>query len=119
MENAKSYREGSNSIHSIKCNFQIILFRNYVCNHQIYLVANSEPLLQVKQDKKGAYVDKIRHVQIESKEDAYRVLEAGRKNLSVGQTRLNKGDNLFFLLRNIFGEGFCTRKIRIKIVTPA
>ena len=66
-----------------------------IFNHQIYLDANSEPLLQVKQDKKGAYVDKIRHVQIESKEDAYRVLEAGRKNLSVGQTRLNKGDNLY------------------------
>ena len=48
--------------------------------------------LQVKGDKKGAYVDKIRQVQIESKEDAYRVLEAGRKNLSVGETRLNKGE---------------------------
>ena len=46
--------------------------------------------LSVKQDKKGTFVDKIRHVQINKPSDAYRVLEAGRRNLSVGQTRLNK-----------------------------
>ena len=46
--------------------------------------------LNVKQDRKGTFVDKIRHVQLEKPADAYRVLEAGRRNLSVGQTSLNK-----------------------------
>ena len=49
-----------------------------------------EPFFSVKQDKRGAFVDKIRHIKINSAQDAFKILDAGRRNLSVGQTRLNK-----------------------------
>ena len=45
--------------------------------------------LRVRQDAKGPFVGGVREIQINTADEAYRLLEAGRQNKIVAQTRLN------------------------------
>jgi len=45
--------------------------------------------LRIRQDAKGPYVGGVREIQINSAQEAYKLLDVGRKNLIVAQTKLN------------------------------
>jgi len=46
--------------------------------------------LRIRQDTKGPFVGGVRQVQISSAQEAYKVIDAGRRNLNIAATRLNE-----------------------------
>lgn len=50
----------------------------------------SRPELRIRQDAKGPFVGGSIAVQINSPQEAYKILDAGRKNLNVAKTHLNE-----------------------------
>ncbi|CBY09236.1 unnamed protein product [Oikopleura dioica] len=46
--------------------------------------------LRIRQDTKGPFVGGVHQVQISSAQEAYKVIDAGRRNLNIAATRLNE-----------------------------
>ena len=74
-------------------------FRLTVLHDQIYITSydllaplkkgDKRVALSVKMDQKGAYVNKLRQIRINSPHEALTLLKAGQHGLTTGATRLN------------------------------